>query len=426
MQKPDDEFLARCLMCNVLQYIDPTWLTLPVLQALIQRIISAFSMDFINFFHLIYNFSQEVRDSLPEPILRELCKHDCSIIKKFPKGPYDLFLNYASRGNHVDYDDVPVQYRTEDLFLAVFTHDPDNSSLPREAFTDNIVDKAIEKDPGCINFIPAEFLTHDRLTNAFNKKPELSLFNLHEIPEICWDQTLADLATATGDNINCIPDKYITRDMCIRAINFGSDISSIPKRLRDTDVYIEYLTQSYRPVTLGRYLPISIYKPSLLLKLAKKDAQVKNGWGIKNYMTVAQVPSHLWVKVLKICPDALKHIPKKDQTPAIIKTFFERAPIELIDELNWCINLGRITKDLVPLLVGTKVKVFQDIITRKMAPKPKSQHRENKEPEKVPKATLETVIVNLSNSEYLNFTERMLGHLMTEPNLWSLDCLHLV
>lgn len=409
MQKPDANFLAQCLMCNakILQYMDQTWLTLPVLQALVRELILAKTNRFYLIFNLISSFPQEVRDSLPIPELRKICQYDITVITKFPKAPYDLFLIYASQEEYAGYEEIPVQYRTEDLFLALFTRCPQNGTLPAEAFTDYIVDKAIEKNPKCIDYIPTKFLTHDRLTKAFNKKPDLNLSSEKNIPETCWDQALADLVTATGDNIYCIPDKYITRDMCIRAINFGQEIQFLPRRFRDEDMYVEYLAQSYRPINMDRGLPTSIFKPSLLLKLAKKDAEInKSCWGVKNYVASTSVPPPLWIKVLKICPYALKHLPKEDQTPEIVKTFFETAPVQLIDELYTFINLGRITKDLVPLLIGTKVKVFQDLITRKMTSKPRPRKDKEPEPEKVSKASSESVTVNMTDSDYLKFTKK--------------------
>ena len=175
-------------MCNakILQYMDQTWLTLPVLQALVRELILAKTNRFYLIFNLISSFPQEVRDSLPIPELRKICQYDITVITKFPKAPYDLFLIYASQEEYAGYEEIPVQYRTEDLFLALFTRCPQNGTLPAEAFTDYIVDKAIEKNPKCIDYIPTKFLTHDRLTKAFNKKPDLNLSSEKNIPETCW------------------------------------------------------------------------------------------------------------------------------------------------------------------------------------------------------------------------------------------------
>ena len=91
LEKPDSEFIAKCMMCNakVLQYMDPDWLTLPVLQALIPMLIESKYERY----YLIADFSQEVLDNLPEPELRAMCQADADTVIKFPKAPYDLFLN---------------------------------------------------------------------------------------------------------------------------------------------------------------------------------------------------------------------------------------------------------------------------------------------------------------------------------------------
>ena len=417
LEKPAPEFIAKCIICNpkTIQYIDPDWLTLPVLQSLIPKIIEAKYERF----YLIASFSQEVRDSLPEPELRTLCQENANAVQNFPKAPYGLFLNHAKRSEHIDLKEIPSQHWTEDLICTIFTRHPHNNSLPKDCFTDSIVDKALEKNVECINHTPKKFLTNPRLTKVFTKKPDLEL----EVNEFectsrklqdcidCWDQPLDDLATARGMNMGYIPNKFITKDMCKRAV-LDSGLKYIPFQFQDEDVVAIHMCASNVAWMDQDPIPLKLLKPSFLLKLAKMDEESDRTtcFGVKSYSHLKEITPDQWLKVLKICPKAIQRISKEKQTPVIINTFLEKAPIEIIDKMHPFINLARITKNQVPFLVGSTIKLFQDIVTRKMAPKPRAQ-KHNEEELKVlkesPKVFSEdTVAVDLTDSDYLTLTKK--------------------
>jgi len=412
LEKPAPEFIAKCIIYNpkTMQYINPDWLTLPVLQALIPKIIS---VRWCERYYLIAEFSQEVRDSLPEPELRKLCLENPKSVTEFPKASYDLFLFHAKRNEYVNLQEIPTQYWTEELILAIFIKNPYNNSLLENLFTDNIVDKALEKNAESINRVPKKYLTNNRLTKAFTKEPDLELdvdrfaVRMQDCID-CWDQPLADMATARGLNMGYIPYKFITKDMCKRAV-LNSGLERIPPPFRDEDVVAIYMCSS--AIITEKFIPLNFLKPSFLLKLAKMDQESdKVCFGIKHYYFLKEITADQMLEVLKICPKAIQCISKENQTSAIVNTFLETAPIEVIDKMHPFINLARITKDQVPFLVGSTIKLFQDIVTRKMAPKPRAQ-KHNEEELKVlkesPKVFSEdTVAVDLTDSDYLTLTKK--------------------
>ena len=276
------------------------------------------------------------------------------------------------------------------------------------------MDKAIEKNVECINRVPEKFITNARLTKVFSKEPnfELAIGDFSKKLD-CWDQPLADLATARGLNMGYIPDKFITKDMCKKTV-LKSGLNHIPLQFRDEDIIAIFMCSfsTTHMISKPSEIPLKLLKPSFLLKLAKMDEESKNSlcFGVKNYSYFRGISPDQWLEVLKICPKAIQCIPKDMQSSAIVNTFLESAPIEVVDKMHPFINLARITKDQIPFLVGTTVKLFQDIITRKMAPKPRSQKYEAEELKTLkasPKVISEdTVAVDLADSEYLALTKK--------------------
>jgi hypothetical protein len=403
LQKPDDKYLARCLNANarVVGFTDTSWLTLPVLQELL----SLFLKSSYASWGILDSFPRPVLDSLPLKDLRKLCDKHESLVLKFPNAPYDLFLKYVTREHsNPDFKEIPEQHRTEELLAELFANNYSSGGIPDESFTDRIVDVALDKKPSCINYIPIKFLTRDRLTKAFQKEPSLGL-SRDDIPPETWNQELADLATADGNNISRIPNAFITKPMCLRSVS-GYGIQDIPTEHIDEDVVLIAMTsrdlRNYK-----QYIPSKYLKSSFLLKLAQADAQSENKecFGVSNYRIIKQVQPD-WVTVLKVCPKALRLIEKSDQTDEIIKAFFENASITVIDSLKNHINLNRLKKEYTPYLIGTEQKVFQDIITRKMVKKPRKDLSKEIQTVASPQASESSVGVDLTDAEYLDIIKK--------------------
>ena len=235
LQKPDDKYLARCLAANerVVEYTDKSWLTLHVLQELISLFFSSRYAPY----GILDSFPVSVLDSLPEKNLRKLCGGCERAVLKFPNAPYDMFLAYVKREfSYPEYAEIPEQHRTEELLAELFTNRNGAGGIPDEAFTDKIVDVSLGKKPECINHIPFKFLTRERLIRAFQKESSLELVR-EDIPQDIWNQELADLATATGENLRYIPETLITKEMYLRAVaKSNTNLRYIPARRIDEDV----------------------------------------------------------------------------------------------------------------------------------------------------------------------------------------------
>lgn len=414
LQKPDDKFIARSLYCNsrVFQYVDVSWLTLPVLIEFVKLIQTS-----TYYSHgVLTNFNTSVLNGLPEKDLRELCKAHRSLITYFSNAPYnllDLYVEYIRDGDWVDLKDVPERYRTEDMLTELFARRPGNNTIPEESFTDTIVDNSLDISAECINHIPDKFVTRDRLRRAFEKNPNLELIE-RSMPIGVWDQPLAEMATEEATNIEYIPDAYVTKDMCLKVVAKSFSVfRNIPDRYKDADTLLLAMT-SGDMCNRKEDIPLKLLTPTFLIRLAEKDAKnpdMHHTYGIKNYLTVKKIEPEQWLKVLKVCPQSLRHIAKEDQTNAYIDVFFESAPLDIIDRLHQCVNLARIKKEHSPYLVGSTIKLFQDIVVRKMAAKPKKNY--SKEAKAVEKKELkavttfqDTVGLELTDSEYLSITKK--------------------
>ena len=408
LQKPDDRFIARCLWANkrVFDYIDASWITLPVLQAYLSLVKNSY-------FYELSRFPLSLRAQLPEADIRKACEKQDGAVVYFPTAPYDLYLKFAQIPHHyVGLDSIPEQYHTEEMICTLFSIHPNHGNWSDyQGFTNAIVDRSLEMNPDCINFIPQEYVTTARLKYVFQKDKDLQL---HYMPETAWDAELAFMAT-TGNarNLRHIPAQFVTKEICLRAIlNNPEDIADVPTKLIDEYLALTAMSSGAMTNTV-KYIPPKYMTTALLMKLAERDNNKSYNaltcFGIQNYLLCKEVSSEEWVAVLKICPRALGHIAKEKQSDEMISVFFQSASLELIDFLHNKINLARIKKEHAPFLIGSKQKLFQDLVTRKLAPperKPKGKV------ESVPvlqgKSTGDLVSLNLTDAEYRDLAERFI------------------
>lgn len=376
MKRPDDEFLARCIMANtkVNDHIDKTWLTLPVLQNMIPLFIKSrwHRTDYLE------EFPEEVRAALSEKEINKLCDKEIDYVIHFPNAPYRLWLKRVKAMNWLDFDKIPVQHRTENLLTEYFiAHHGSSEDIPIELFTDKLIDRILDKNPDMINDIPEQFVTQTRLERAFRTLSTISLDK--ELPEVAWNQTNADLVMGNCENFQYIPNQYKNKDMCLKAVESdGNNLDYVPKNFVDEGILLMALTST------GTFnennVPKRLLTKSLLMKLAQKDRErckdpKDKPNGVKSYLTLTgkiakDLDEDVWVKILKIIPVAIRLIDKPAQTDAIINAFIENASIEVIDYIvsHQLINLTKLKKEHTPLLLASTVPALQDLIARKLNP----------------------------------------------------------
>lgn len=410
----DDNFIARCLHLNskVYNFIDKKLLTLTVLQDLINRMCNEKNKRYGHTYPLEH-FSQYIRDSLPEKYVRKLCVVHPQAVTLFSKVSYDLYKAYAlDRNTYLDYKDIPEEHRTEELLAGMLSEKP-RLDIPEEVFTDSLVDKILSMNSSCcINFVPVNFITHDRLVQAFTKQPKMEL--TRNVPVDAWcknqvpDLDLIKLAATNGCNLEYIPEEFITREMCLEVVKeIGTRIKLVPKKLRSKEIVLEAMC-SCSLSNIKECIPVNILTRPFLIELAKRDAvsneskTLTRDWcfGIKNYQLVKTIDTDEWVDVIKVCPSAIILIEKLLQSDAIMKTFFENASISVINKVINFLNLAKIKKEYIPYCIGSDVKVLQDIMERKMSYTPKKRNAKPVAPALELISGTDVVGVDLTDAEY--------------------------
>ena len=133
-------------------------------------------------------------------------------------------FEFAVKQNGLALKFVPENYLSKELCLLAL----DNNALsvqyiPKKMLNKNIVIKAISNvmDNDCqdypIKFIPAKLLTEEMVYLSVKSNP----LSVKSIPEKYYDQKIFDLAFEEKKSVfSFIPEKYITKDMCLKLIDY--------------------------------------------------------------------------------------------------------------------------------------------------------------------------------------------------------------
>jgi hypothetical protein len=157
-------------------------------------------------------------------------KMDCEQIMKYAKNNV-YFLNLVS-------DDVI----TEELCTELITHGSKIFlSVGKEkisSFSRKFFDLFASKFSYAVGYIPDKYIDEQMCKWFLDNHPNILLadsrFEKYLTHEIC------ERAISFGGNISMVPKKYLTYEMCILAIFAGHDISSIPTNYRTsklTEIY---------------------------------------------------------------------------------------------------------------------------------------------------------------------------------------------
>jgi len=363
------------------------------------------SMALLNKEHLygvkLEGIPQSVRDVLPIPFLKKFMKKWSDSAPYFPNMPYGCWLAAVENGFN-DFNKIPDSALTEELVLAAVKHAVSNSykstfEVPEKVWTEGLCDKAIGIYPEMFNQIPMRMRTKHALGLALNH-PNSSVFIAEtEIPDESWDEGLALKAVQVEfNNIKAVPRKLVTKEMCLIAARKGLGISQLP--VKDFDVYSACLAHGdFRyGDDINKKIP-HLNDPKFQMAVCKENGAK----GLENLKELGGViKESTWVEMLKENPSVLRAVEKTTQTDEMIDAFFSSASTEIIDNLANCINLSKIHKEHVPMLIGCENDTLKVLINRKMKGPPKREKlSESGVPiEIVP--TEDTLVLDIAPGEY--------------------------
>ena len=299
---------------------------------------------------------------------------DTEYVKYFPTAPYKLWKEFIS-GNtrYIDFNSIPENYRDREMRLTFLIH----HDLDIVALSEDLIEDLIRAKPEIINKLPELYLTKDRLELALNSATEpLGLNNEFKEYDL-WDEALVYKAVKAGEPLRAIPEKFITRDVCLEAVkkNGACNLSEVPKKFIDKELLCAGLVKEYG--NDPDMIPYSFMGKSFLIQLAEAE-QATNPDGklprIRAYLKRAKDkdgfnPKYFsekwWPEVIKACPKTITLLEKTDQTDEVIKVFLTSAPIETIDRLADTLNLGKLKKpEYVGFYTGTTSPLIQSILSQ--------------------------------------------------------------
>lgn len=130
---------------------------------------------------------------------------------------------------------VPEQYRDKEMYeSAVRTAGSSLKWIPAEFITAAMCQDAVNEDECAVQHVPEKYLTKE-LCRAAIEKDERAIYY---IPKEKRDLDLCQLAmrkdpkTVTG-----VPDKFLTEEMFLRAVEHGLELQRIPYRFRSENIY---------------------------------------------------------------------------------------------------------------------------------------------------------------------------------------------
>lgn len=302
-----------------------------------------------------------------------------NIIESFTETVYEEWLEVARNG-YTYLDKIPKEFHDrKTLYMAMadylkhWSTEPD-WTIP-EVFWTKGIEKAndeltemIECCPKTIKTIPPKRITSHHLVAAFQSGDLLlDEEEYREIPQASWNQTNARLALkANPRNICVVPELYLSEDIAIAVADEKIKLGYFPESLLTRTVRVHivaYNTDPYKrkdPFGNRDEENKDLFDPSFQLDVVRVNG-VK---GVENIEGFIKPENRN--KILEICPQFLKYIPKLEQTDETIETFLMHASIE---EIDWCaefINLGKIRRKHAPLFVGCENNLIITMMEKKL------------------------------------------------------------
>ena len=180
-----------------------------------------------------------------------------------------------------------------------------------------------------MTIIPVNIQTSEMYEIIGEKYPYPEHF-LNYVPQNLITQNLCtELIKRDGRVLDKVPEDMRTQELCLEAMRNRGKISEVPENLRNTEMYIEYLSSVAHSKTgknVSRFKRFSVTERELKVQmfLDKMPAEIKNDefWKKlveKNGYYLIYAPSNikneeLYAKAVKSFPDSIVNIPEENIT----------------------------------------------------------------------------------------------------------------
>jgi len=347
---------------------------------------------------------REIVECLPEDYRRSISNEQ---LEYTTKSGLDQYFFYTTEDHweirarisySLQFNDIPGQFRTPRVIRSFLIH-PKRSQESREKawpyLTPEIIPQiALE---GGWRYLPKKVLTSELLLLIVKEKgaPSISTY-----PEHLFTQEIVDiLINLDICYVSDIPERFRTRELMVKYLEAGHSLTSLPACLAKDKELLALGSGSYLRGWSGQqYL-------EYVRKLAQKDKDFVYDCFTKGFK-VTEVHKNLQVelspdlalKIVTVRPGVIKVIPKPDQTTAIVESFLKNADADTIKGHWEHLNLIRITKELVPMLLGIDEARIQAFVARKMTVSERQKYSKE-----IPVVTENDVLVDMTPAEMRDY-----------------------
>jgi hypothetical protein len=333
----------------------------------------------------------------PETVEKFLKKNNRSNIIYFPQATKEMWIESAKEGYlQVDFKDIPEAVVCEELIGNLIENGYNYSSfieqIPESLWTENLIKIALTKDGDYINYLPKSLVTKKWVKYAVKKE---SVRSLH-IPAELWDKDLAEYVAAKTD-LPYIPVALRSKEVCLKSIYdcMLSGNENIPEDLwKDKDIQIAYACKGTYHIeeNVPAIKKLSFQTEALQVIISRIAADGEGKADVECLLDNMKPFIKDWIPILKLWPEAIKRIPKPDQTPEQIMTALQSRTVrDSMEVIATNLNLAKVTKEMAPLLLSVENSVVKDFVCRKFAP-----------PKRADSATVSEVIVDITPEEFRN------------------------
>ena len=347
----------------------------------------------------------DVLETLSVKLAEKFINNDPYGIKYFPQVSKELWLEVSKRpGFNIEFKNIPEKYLCEELLINIIRDCFKDfiSDIPEKFWTDTLIKKALDTNGSYINKIKESVITREWVMYAFTTSAAKSR-NIYavKIPAKLWGREVAEVA-ARVVSLDAIPYRLRSKSVCLTSIYANQLFQiqrSIPKELlTDRDIQIAFIIKN-------KYDPDVI--PNIKESAFQIEAlQVAVNRYKENPIDPTTLIEHMqefiteWIPILKLWPEAIAYIPKTDQTSEHILTALQnRAEEHDLNVIARSLNLTKITREMVPMLLNVEVAEIKDFIERKLSP-PKRAEKAS-----VVKDSYE-LIVDVTPDEFKNINAR--------------------
>jgi hypothetical protein len=386
---PTEEFLVECVTksFSCMEYIPKDKQTEKVITAYLKANTTGYQAC------TYLNNNRDIAAKLPLSVAKKFITIRPNNIEYFPQATREMWVEAAKNELSTDFGNIPEAVLCEELIAALIENKQNwdiCQEIPERFWTESLIKTALDvpnDGPENINKFPKSILTKKWVMYALNTGEVSDL----EIPDALWDEELVQRA-ADRTGLDNIPERFRSKEVCLKSIYARMyDTEAIPANVwKDKDIQMAFVNMakdasSEVPALKNPKFQIDALQMALdhLGKEVVKDDVERL---ISNIKECVQD----WVPILKLWPEAIKYIDKPNQTTGQIQMALqsrtERDDLELIAK---SINLGKVTRDMVPLLLNVEDADVRDFVTRKLAP-----------PRKAGEADVNEVIVNVTPQEF--------------------------